>query len=233
VHILTDHHSFHEKLAHTRWGLDSKVHTLEFVRSRSAFLLTSLLTAASRFLPATGALSKRLLLHRKWLWTQIIAGRYRSVEIVLAFLVNVPWMQPGGYAGDDDTGNFIALALSIALDLSLNKIVKPSASFKDEVLRTVLKADCIDAKRALVMDGFDDVDVRSAWGQQLLQRRERIWIALFVLERGIGSASWPTSPSSFSDYIHFNLICQILRIVHAPTLSCCRVGRTSTGIEAA
>jgi hypothetical protein len=208
VHILTDHHSFHEKLAHTRWGLDPEVHTLEFVRSRSAFLLTSLLTAASRFLPATGALSKRLLLHRKLLWTQIIARRYRSVEIVLAFLVNVPWMQPGGYAGDDDTGNFIALALSIALDLSLNKIVKPSASFKDEVLRTVLKADCIDAKRALVMDGFDDVDVRSAWGQRLLRRRERVWIALFVLERGVclargRSYSVPVTPLvNFCDKWH-------------------------------
>ncbi|KAF5865849.1 hypothetical protein ETB97_001916 [Aspergillus alliaceus] len=107
-----------------------------------------------------------------------------SVEIVLAFMVNVPWMAPGNYLGDDDTCFYLAMALAIALDLSLNKIVLPSTSFDSGVLGRLAKADCIDATRALHMDGFDDVDPSSEWGQRLLRRRERTWIALFVLERG-------------------------------------------------
>lgn len=178
-------YSFHEKLAHTRWGLDPLIHTLTFVRSRSAFLFTSLLLASSRFITSTSSLAKRLLIHRKFLVGQIIARRCRSVEIVLALMVNIPWMHPLDYAADDDTGVFIAMALSISMDLSLNKIVRPSAAFDQDLLKRIPKADCVDAKKALAMDSFEDVEPQSEWGQRLLRRRERVWIALFVLERGV------------------------------------------------
>ncbi|OQD80536.1 hypothetical protein PENANT_c035G06478 [Penicillium antarcticum] len=108
-----------------------------------------------------------------------------SVEIVLAFMVNVPWMSPGDSLGDDDTCSYIAMALTVSLDLSLNKIVSPSASFDQDLLNRLARADCIDARRALHMDGFDDVDPSSEWGLRLLRRRERAWIALFVVERGV------------------------------------------------
>jgi hypothetical protein len=36
----------------------------------------------------------------------------------------------------------------------------------------------------LQTDGFADIDPASDWGRRLLRRRERTWIALFVLERG-------------------------------------------------
>ncbi|KAF2641776.1 hypothetical protein P280DRAFT_284433 [Massarina eburnea CBS 473.64] len=176
---------FFERLAHTRWGLDPKIHTLPFIRSRSSFLFTSMLTASSLFISSTGAICKRLLVHRKYLAEQVMARRLRSVEIVLAFMVNVPWMHAGSHAGDDDAALYISTALSIALDLSLNKIIIPSRSFDQEFLRRVSKADCLDARKALIMDGFEDADPGSEWGQRLLRRRERVWIALFVLERGI------------------------------------------------
>ncbi|KAF2265247.1 Zn(II)2Cys6 transcription factor [Lojkania enalia] len=176
---------FYENLAHTRWGLDPLVYTLPFIRTRSAFLFTSLLTASALFLPTAAAPAKRLLNHRNMLAQKVISQRYRSVEIVLAFLVNVPWMHPGVHTSDDDTGLYISIALSTALDLSLNKIIIPSWSFNMELLKRIPKADCIDAKKALAMDGFEDIEVGSEWGQRLLRRRERVWIALFVLERGV------------------------------------------------
>jgi hypothetical protein len=77
------------------------------------------------------------------LFQRVVANRYRSVEIVLAFMVNIPWMQAGEQAADDDTGLYISTALSIALDLSLNKIVTPSTAFEKEQLRRVAKADCV------------------------------------------------------------------------------------------
>ncbi|KAE8387360.1 hypothetical protein BDV23DRAFT_128609 [Aspergillus alliaceus] len=175
---------FYRDIAHTRWGLDPLVHTASFVRSQSAFLFTSIMAAAALFLPSATAISKRLSRHCRWLAQVVVTKRLRSVEIVLAFMVNVPWMAPGNYLGDDDTCFYLAMALAIALDLSLNKIVLPSTSFDSGVLGRLAKADCIDATRALHMDGFDDVDPSSEWGQRLLRRRERTWIALFVLERG-------------------------------------------------
>lgn len=93
-------------------------------------------------------------------------------------------MAPGNCLGDDDACAYIAMGLTVALDLSLNKIVVPSSSFDSSLMKRLAKADCIDAKRALHMDGFDDVDAGSEWGRRLLRRRERAWIALFVLERG-------------------------------------------------
>lgn len=99
-------------------------------------------------------------------------------------MVNVPWMAPGPCLGDDDTCSYIAMALTVALDLSLSKIVTPSSVFDGAIRRMIARADCIDAKRALHIDGFDDVDPESEWGRRLLRRRERTWIALFVVERG-------------------------------------------------
>ncbi|PWY96782.1 Zn(II)2Cys6 transcription factor [Aspergillus sclerotioniger CBS 115572] len=176
---------FYQNLAHTRWGLDPLVHTVSFVRSQSAFLFTSIMSATALFLPSATALSKRLSRHCKALAQNVIARRHRSVEIVLAFMVNVPWMEPGSCLGDDDTCSYIAMALAVALDLSLNKIVLPSTSFDHGLLKRLAKAESIDAKRALYVDGFDGIDPDSDWGRRLLRRRERTWIALFVLERGV------------------------------------------------
>lgn len=142
------------------------------------------MAAAALFLPSAAALSTRLSRHCKWLAKRVITHRHRSVEIVLAFMVNVPWMPPGPRLGDDDTCSYIAMALTVALDLSLNKIVTPSSSFDSGLTSRLAKAVCIDAKRALHMDGFDDVDPHSEWGRRLLRRRERAWIALYVVERG-------------------------------------------------
>ncbi|KAL4738101.1 hypothetical protein BDV11DRAFT_216251 [Aspergillus similis] len=176
---------FYENLAHTRWGLDPLIHTVEFVRSKSAFLFTSIMATTALFLPSAAALSKRLSRHSKFLASKVMQERLRSVEIVLAFMVNVPWIAPGACLGDDDACSYIAMALTVALDLSLNKIVLPSTSFDSSLARRLAKADCIDARRALQIDGFEDVDPASNRGRRLLRRRERTWIALFVLERGV------------------------------------------------
>ncbi|KAL1839584.1 hypothetical protein VTJ49DRAFT_1327 [Mycothermus thermophilus] len=158
---------FHHNLAHTRWGLDPVLYTAAFTRSRSAFLFTSIAAAAALFMPQAAALSRRLSNHCKTLVNRIILDRYRSVEIVLAFMVNVPWMFP---------------------DLSLHKILVPLASLRDGPggrFGGIARADCIDPKVALALDGFPDVDPASEFGLRLLRRRERCWIALFVLERGM------------------------------------------------
>ncbi|KAF2033920.1 hypothetical protein EK21DRAFT_57308 [Setomelanomma holmii] len=176
---------FHKRLAHTRWGLDPLVHTLSFVRYRSAFLFTTILAMTAIFLPEAASLAKRLLLHRRFLAEQVIVKKFRSVEIVLAFMISIPWMPPGNHASDDDTSLYLATALSISLDLSLDKIITPSTALSQEQIRQIPKAECLDALKATIMDGLEDVEIDSELGQRLLRRRERVWIALFVLERGV------------------------------------------------
>jgi hypothetical protein len=176
---------FYERLSHTRWGLDPNLHTASFVRSRSAFLFTSILAAAALFLPQAEGLSKRLSNHRDHLARTVIFNRNRSVEIVLAFMVNIPWMTPAKHWADDETCAYLSMALNLALDLSLNKIVVPSPTIRPPgFLDGVAKAQCIDSSKALQLDGFPNVDPGSARGRRLLRTRERVWLALFVLDRG-------------------------------------------------
>ena len=176
---------FYERLSHTRWGLDPTFHTATFVRSRSAFLFTSILAASALFLPKAEALSRRLSHHRNNLAQKVIFNRSRSVEIVLAFMVNIPWMQPAKHWADDETCAYLSMALAIALDLSLNKIVVPSPTIRPAgFLDRAAKAECIDSTKALQLDGFPQVDPSSVWGRRLLRTRERVWLALFVLDRG-------------------------------------------------
>ena len=177
---------FYEHLSHTRWGLDPLLHTAGFVRSRSAFLFTSVIAAAAAFHPDAASLAKRLSAHRDRLAQRVLTRGHRSVEIVLAFMVNIPWMSPAKHWAEDETCTYLSMALTLALDLQLNKIVVPSSTIRPHgFLDRVAKSDCIEASRALQLDGFPQLDPSSAWGKRLLRTRERVFLALFTLDRGV------------------------------------------------
>lgn len=176
---------FFQNLAHTRWGIDPVIHTTTWVRSRSAFLFTSICAASALFIPYAAAISKRLSSHCRNLAFNVMQNRNRSVEIVLAFMVNVPWMQPRSHWADDESVTYLQMALTIAMDLSLHKVITPPmpAPYSGTQPR-ISSADRISSKRALELDGYDELDPNSEWAGRLLRRRERTWLALFVLERG-------------------------------------------------
>jgi hypothetical protein len=113
-----------------------------------------------------------------------MSNRYKSVEIVLAFMVNIPWLSAGEHWADDETSTWLSMALTIALDLSLNKIIFPSSYEPRTPADGIATAACITARKALSIDGFGDLDPASLPGRRLLRRRERTWLSLFVLERG-------------------------------------------------
>jgi hypothetical protein len=153
------------------------------------------LAASALFLPSAGALSKRLTIHCKFLARNVIEHRNRSPEVVLAFMVNVPWMAPSKHWSDDETCSYMAMALTIAMDISLNKLIVPSPSDpRQDIHKGKAQSDCITARKALDLDGFHDVDPSSDLGRRLLRRRERIWLALFVLERGLVTCTVLRSP---------------------------------------
>jgi hypothetical protein len=114
-----------------------------------------------------------------------MANRNRSPEIVLGFMLNIPWMAPGKHWSDDETCSYMAMALTIAMDISLNKLVVPSPSDSlAGIQHGKAQSDCITARKALDLDGFHGIDPNSDFGKRLLRRRERVWLALFVLDRG-------------------------------------------------
>ncbi|KAF4459617.1 hypothetical protein FALBO_13631 [Fusarium albosuccineum] len=171
------------------WGLDPRIYTVEFTRSRSAFLYTSIMAASALFLPSAAALSKRLSNHARTLAHRVMVNRYKSVEIVLAFMVNVPWMFPGQHSTDDETCTYVSIANTIATDLSLHKsLVSPEMLGSAGSGIGLARGDCLDPRAALAMDGFPEVDPWSERGRLLLRNRERCWISLFVLERGMSLA---------------------------------------------
>ncbi|KAI0399359.1 hypothetical protein F4802DRAFT_590049 [Xylaria palmicola] len=176
---------FYDNLAHTRWGIDPVIHTVEFVRRRSAFLFTSITAASALFSPSLEALHKRLSRHRQKLADLVMVKRYKSVEIVLAFMVNIPWIPAGEHWADDETSTYISMASSMALDLYLNKIILPSSPDAPFSIDNIPSADWISSRKALNVDGFGAVDPVTEMGRRLLRRRERTWLSLFVLERGV------------------------------------------------
>lgn len=147
------------------------------------------MAASALFLPSGAALSRRLSLHSSKLAHRVIDGRYKSVEIVLAFLVNIPWMFPGKQSTDDDSCTYMSMAAKIAMDLSLEKLVVFNHPGQQTPRDMLHRADSLDPRAALDIDGFPDMDPWSETGQLLLRNRERCWIALFVLERGYVSVT--------------------------------------------
>ncbi|KAI0532269.1 hypothetical protein GGR58DRAFT_523375 [Xylaria digitata] len=176
---------FFDNLAHTRWGIDPVLHTVDFVRRRSAFLFTSIAAASALFSPSLEALHKRLSRHRQKLADLVVTKRYKSVEIVLAFMVNIPWIPAGEHWADDETSTYMSMASSIAVDLYLNKIILPSSPEAPFSRDNIPSSDQISSRKALNVDGFTEIDPESEMGRRLLRRRERTWLSLFVLERGV------------------------------------------------
>lgn len=99
-------------------------------------------------------------------------------------MLNIPWMSPGKHWSDDETCSYMAMALTIAMDVSLNKLVLRPGNTLANTPRGTASADCITARKALDLDGFSEVDPTSTFGTRLLRSRERVWLALFVLDRG-------------------------------------------------
>ncbi|KFG81955.1 hypothetical protein MANI_026371 [Metarhizium anisopliae] len=179
---------FHANLSHTRWGFDPRLYTMTYTRSRSAFLCTSILAASALFIPTASALSKRLSNHVITLAHRVMLRRHKSIEIVLAFMVNIPWMFPGQHSTDDEACVYISMATSVAIDLSLHKVIVPTDVLQEGSKLALSRGECLDTRTALAMDGYPDLDPWTDKAKLLLRNRERCWISLFVLERGMSLA---------------------------------------------
>lgn len=142
------------------------------------------MAASALFMPHASALSKRLSNHIRILVERVIRNKHKSVEIVLAFLVNLPWMPPGERSTDDETCFYVSTATQIAIDLGLHKVLAIDLADLSTSRASTGRSESLDARVALAMDGFRGLDPRSQKGRSLLRNRERCWIALYTVERG-------------------------------------------------
>jgi hypothetical protein len=73
-------------------------------------------------------------------------------------------MAPGKHWSDDETCSYMSMALTIALDSSLDKLILPSPNdLRRSSPKGRRQSECITARKALDMDGFPDVDPLSAF----------------------------------------------------------------------
>jgi len=164
--------------------LTSSIHTTDFIRSRSSLLLTGVMLGASKFLDNHEAINKRLQSHLAVVIRAILEQGYKSIEIVLGFLVCIPWQSPGDNVTEDPTSLYISMAMNVALDLSLDRKIS------DEKLERPRfgHLSILSPRNALNIDGFPEVHPDCWYGRQLLRARERAFLSLYVLDRGFALA---------------------------------------------
>ncbi|TIB37842.1 hypothetical protein E3P86_02053 [Wallemia ichthyophaga] len=155
--------------------LDEGFHTPSLVASRSPFLLTAVCAVASKFYTQMPHLQPKLQKVARKLAFDVPSRGFKSVEIVMGYLVLVYWgIGPSRRFEEDKTWLLLGLALRVATDLNLHK--KASAQS---------------------MPGSDD-----AQRERELRCRERVWILCYITDRSLSAQMGkPPSTSHREDYI--------------------------------
>jgi hypothetical protein len=103
--------SYFEKVNPICCILDSKLHTFEFVRSRSALLLTWALAITVQFDSEHSALAKRLRVHGEKLCQRVYIQGFKSTEIVQGYYIYLHTTTPAPSYGEEHSALYAAYAL--------------------------------------------------------------------------------------------------------------------------
>ncbi|EPQ30635.1 uncharacterized protein PFL1_01536 [Pseudozyma flocculosa PF-1] len=140
---------------------DPFLHSVSFVRMRSAFLTTVIACMAARFSDTVRDAKIASLLDRHWqnkLLPTILLGGYKSVEISQAFLILTTYSRPTSRLVDDRSWQYLGFAIRTATEVGVNRKVTPSESLL----------------------GNEQVSRR-------LRNRERLWFNLFLYDRTLSA----------------------------------------------
>ena len=101
---------------------DPLLHTLSFVRSRSSFLLASILAFASLFVEIcpSSRLHTQLLAHAQRLECLVVQQHYKSIEIIQALCLLSSWTEVPSSLSKDKTWMYMSRAIAIATELRLD-----------------------------------------------------------------------------------------------------------------
>ncbi|CDR99062.1 hypothetical protein [Sporisorium scitamineum] len=140
---------------------DPFLHSVTFVRMRSAFLTTVISGMAARFsdTPQDAKLASTLDKHwQEKLLPMILLGGYKSVEISQAFLILTTYSRPTNRLVDDRSWQYLGFAIRTATEVGVNRKVTPSENLlgNEQVARRV-------------------------------RNRERLWFNLFLYDRTLSA----------------------------------------------
>jgi hypothetical protein len=101
---------------------DPQLHSLSYIRSRSSYLLATILAIASTYIPLNPSrqLHDNLFLHVSRLENEIIRNNNRSIEIVQAYLLLASWSDIPTVLSRDKTWTYISRAIGLAVELRLD-----------------------------------------------------------------------------------------------------------------
>ncbi|GAK65109.1 uncharacterized protein PAN0_007d3326 [Moesziomyces antarcticus] len=140
---------------------DPFLHSVAFVRMRSAFLTTVISSMAARFSDTPQDARLAAVLDKHWqekLLPMILLGGYKSVEISQAFLILTTYSRPTNRLVDDRSWQYLGFAIRTATEVGVNRKVTPSENLlgNEQVARRV-------------------------------RNRERLWYNLFLYDRTLSA----------------------------------------------
>jgi hypothetical protein len=118
-------HGFMTRITNGLMYFDPKLHTLEYVRRTSSFLLSVILSLASSYTGISPAprLCEILRTQVARLEQEVIRKHQKSVEIVQAFLLLASWSDIPSVLCRDKTWMYMSRAIGLAIELRLESSV--------------------------------------------------------------------------------------------------------------
>ncbi|OJJ73707.1 hypothetical protein ASPBRDRAFT_194633 [Aspergillus brasiliensis CBS 101740] len=150
--------------------LDTVLHTIDYVRSRSALLFTWILVITAQFDHQSASCAKRLRLHGEKLSRHVHTSGYKSVEIVQGYYISLLSATPAPTLSEERSWLYTSYAVTVATELGLDQI-NTSNSHPSE----------------------------STLSQRQTRNRERTWLRILLWERATSAAygratAFPESP---------------------------------------
>jgi hypothetical protein len=137
--------------------LDPFLHSVNYVRNRSALLTTVIASHAARLSDTNRDAELAVTLERYWrqhLLPEALLGGYKSVELSQAFLILSLYHKPTNRLTDDRSWQYLGFAIRIATEVGVNRTTQPSEGVRE----------------------IEQV-------QRRVRNRARLWVSLYLADR--------------------------------------------------
>ncbi|MCO5590092.1 hypothetical protein L7F22_044061 [Adiantum nelumboides] len=138
---------------------DPFLHSVTYVRNRSALLTTVIAALAARLSDEGRHAKLAVVLESHWrqkLLPESILGGYKSAELAQAFLVLAIYHKPTNRLSEDRSWQYLGFAIRIATEIGVNRLTQPNDEAKD------------------------NEQVR-----RRIRNRHRLWISLWLTDRSL------------------------------------------------
>ncbi|KAK5049914.1 hypothetical protein LTR84_004033 [Exophiala bonariae] len=167
--------------------LDPHLHSLTFVRSQSALLLTWMLATSAEFVHGAELLAKRLRNHGNFLSRHVHSSGYQSVEIVQGYYISMLSPTPSSNMADERTSLYTNHAFGLATELRLDKS-RCRPNFGSQMASSSLEQDPLGDPVLISQQRLNINDTGAAHTERLTRNRERTWLRILLWERAHSAA---------------------------------------------